>query len=57
MGIDRIRKNLRLDHIDAVSWCKEKILKRSKRFIVEVDIDGHKEAVKVHAYTVGISRA
>ena len=26
MGVDRIRKNLDLDDIDVVAWCKTKIL-------------------------------
>ena len=26
MGVDRIRKNLRLDDIDVVEWCQTKIL-------------------------------
>ena len=26
MGVDRIRKNLGLDNVDVVEWCKTKIL-------------------------------
>ena len=26
MGVDRIRRNMKLGDIDVVSWCKEKIL-------------------------------
>lgn len=29
MGVDRIRRNLGLGDIDAVAWCKEKILEPS----------------------------
>ena len=29
MGIDRIRKNLKLDNIDVVEYCKDKILNKN----------------------------
>ena len=29
MGVDRIRRNMKLGDIDVVSWCKEKILDKS----------------------------
>ena len=33
MGIDRIRRNLGLDDIDVVTWCKERIL--DKKSVIE----------------------
>ena len=44
MGVDRIRRNLGLDDIDVVAWCKDKILEPSaaierqgKNWYVHVD--------------------
>lgn len=44
MGIDRIKKNLRLDTDDVVEWCKNKvsdegcnIYKRGKNWYCEID--------------------
>ena len=44
MGIDRIRKNLKLDNIDVVEYCKDKILnknctiyKEGKNYYAELD--------------------
>ena len=31
MGVDRIRRNMKLGDIDVVSWCKEKILDKSAK--------------------------
>ncbi len=57
MGIDRIRKNLGLDDIDVVTWCKERIL--DKKSVIEkhgknwyVHIDGCVITVNASSYTI-----
>ena len=57
MGIDRIKRNLSLEVIDVVSWCKEKInnknsviTKQGKNWYVE--IDNCKITVNSHSYTI-----
>lgn len=57
MGIDRIKRNLGLGDIDAVAWCKEKIL--DKNSIIEkqgknwyVHIDGCVITVNASSYTI-----
>lgn len=57
MGVDRIRKNLRLDSIDVVAYCKNKILnenchihRQGKNWYCE--IDGIQITVNAHSYTI-----
>lgn len=57
MGIDRIKRNLNLDDIDVVNWCKERVL--DKNSIVErkgknwyVHIDGCIITINAYSYTI-----
>lgn len=57
MGIERIRKNLRLNNIDVVSYCKERILdknciiyKKGKNYYCE--IDNIKITINSFSYTI-----
>ncbi len=57
MGIDRIKKNLRLDTDDVVEWCKKKVLdkrcdiyKRGKNWYCE--IDDIKITINSYSYTI-----
>ncbi len=57
MGIDRIKRNLGIDDIDVVAWCKEKIL--DKDSIIEkqgknwyIHIDGCVITVNASSYTI-----
>ena len=57
MGADRIRKNLGLGSIDAVAWCKDKILdpdavieRQGKNWYVH--IDGCVITVNAGSYTI-----
>lgn len=57
MGVDRIRRNLGLGDIDAVAWCKEKILepdavieRQGKNWYVH--IDGCVITVNTSSYTI-----
>ena len=57
MGIDRIKKNLKLDNEDVVEYCKNKILnencniyKQGKNWYCE--IDNIKITVNSHSYTI-----
>ena len=57
MGIDRIRRNLKLDKIDVVAYCKTKILntdcniyKQGKNWYCE--IDNIKITINSYSYTI-----
>ena len=60
MGIDRIRKNLKLDTDDVVEYCKNKILdkdcniyKQGKNWYCEID----KIKITIHSYSYTIITA
>jgi len=57
MGIDRIKKNLKLDNDDVVEYCKNKVLnkdcniyKRGKNWYCE--IDNIKITINSYSYTI-----
>lgn len=57
MGVDRIRKNLNLDTVDVVSYCKHKIMhkncvisKQGKNWYCE--IDNIKITINSYSYTI-----
>lgn len=57
MGIDRIKRNLKLDNIDVVEYCKNKILnpkcniyKQGKNWYCE--IDNIKITINSYSYTI-----
>jgi len=57
LGAERIRKNLRLDTVDVVSWCKEKIkatnasiTRKGKNWYIAVD--SFEITVNSHSYTI-----
>lgn len=57
MGVDRIRRNLGLDNVDVVEWCKEKII--DPNAIIErhgknwyVNIEGCVITVNASSYTI-----
>lgn len=57
MGIDRIKKNLKLDTVDVVKYCKDKVLdkecniyKKGKNFYCE--IDNIKITINSYSYTI-----
>ncbi len=57
MGIDRIKKNLNLDNIDVVEYCKNKVLnekcniyKQGKNWYCEVD--NIKITINSNSYTI-----
>ena len=57
LGIDRIKKNLRLDTDDVVEWCRKKVLdegcniyKRGKNWYCE--IDNIKITINSYSYTI-----
>ena len=57
MGIDRIKKNLKLDTDDVVKYCKDKVLdkecniyKKGKNFYCE--IDNIKITINSYSYTI-----
>ncbi|MCR4782374.1 MAG: DUF3781 domain-containing protein [Lachnospiraceae bacterium] len=57
MGIERIKKNLRLDEVDVIEWCKEKI--NDPNAVIErqgknwyVRIDGCEITVNAKSYTI-----
>lgn len=57
MGVDRIRKNLKLDCADVVQWCKEKILDESADISRQgknwyVRIEGSIITVNASSYTI-----
>lgn len=60
MGIDRIKKNLRLDTDDVVEWCKKKLLDkgcntytRGKNWYCEID----NIRITIHSYSYTIITA
>lgn len=57
MGVERIRRNLGLDDIDVVAWCKDKIIesgavieRQGKNWYVHVD--GCVITVNANSYTI-----
>ncbi len=57
MGIDRIKRNLKLENIDVVEYCKNKVLdkncniyKRGKNWYCE--IDNIKITINSYSYTI-----
>jgi hypothetical protein len=57
MGVDRIRKNLGLDNVDVVEWCRTKILDRNADITRQgknwyVRIDGCVITVNASSYTI-----
>ena len=57
MGVDRIKKNLKLDRIDVVDYCKSKIInkdsiiyKQGKNWYCE--IDNIKITINSYSYTI-----
>ena len=57
MGLNRIKKNLKLSDIDVVEFCKNKILnptciiyKQGKNYYCE--IDNLKITINTHSYTI-----
>ena len=57
MGVGRIRRNLCLDNVDVVEWCKTKILDRNADITRQgknwyVRIDGCVITVNASSYTI-----
>ena len=57
MGIDRIRKNLNLSEVDALEYCKSKILKKSFKIHKQgknwyCEIDNIKITINSHSFTI-----
>ncbi len=57
MGIDRIRKNLKLDINDVVSYCKNKILDKNCKITKQgknwyCEIDNIKITINYYSYTI-----
>ena len=57
MGVDRIRRNLKLENVDVVEYCKDKIMdenchiyRHGKNWYCE--IDSVKITVNVYSYTI-----
>lgn len=57
MGVDRIRRNLKLENVDVVEYCKDKIIdenchiyRQGKNWYCE--IDSVKITVNVYSYTI-----
>lgn len=57
MGVDRIRRNLKLENVDVVEYCKDKIMdenchiyRQGKNWYCE--IDSVKITVNVYSYTI-----
>lgn len=47
MGVDRIKKNLPLNEVDVVEWCKSKIMsKKAEISIIQHEID-HFEGILI----------
>lgn len=57
MGIDRIKKNLKLDNIDVINYCKEKILNKNTH-IYKIgknwycEIDNIRITINSYSYTI-----
>ena len=57
MGIDRIKKNLKLDTIDVVQYCKNKVLDKSCNIYKQgknwyCEIDNIKITINSYSYTI-----
>lgn len=57
MGIDRIRRNLKLDHVDVVEYCKDKISDESCHIYQQgknwyCEIGNIKITVNAYSYTI-----
>lgn len=57
MGVDRIKRNLRLQVDDVVSWCKYKIQDKNSHIYKQgknwyIEIDGCRITVNAHSYTI-----
>jgi hypothetical protein len=57
MGIDRIKRNLKLNTDDVVNYCKEKILKKNCKIYKQgknwyCEIDGIKITINSYSYTI-----
>ena len=57
LGVERIRRNLNIDDIDVVAWCKEKILDNNS--IIEkagknwyIHVDGYIITINANSYTI-----
>lgn len=57
MGAERVKRNLRIDSVDIVQWCRTRIL--DKNAILErrgknwyVTVGGLKITVNAHSYTI-----
>lgn len=57
MGVDRIKRNLKLDNVDVVEYCKNKILggncyiyRKGKNWYCE--IDNLKITINAYSYTI-----
>ena len=57
MGVDRIRRNLQLDNVDVVEYCKNKVLdknchiyRQGKNWYCEVE--NIKITINAHSYTI-----
>lgn len=57
MGIERIKRNLNLDDIDVVEWCKEEI-KKSKASITRkgknwyINVDNYIITINAYSFTI-----
>ena len=57
MGVDRIKRNLRLSNIDVVEFCKSKITKKNCNIYKQgknwyCEIDGIKFTINSFSYTI-----
>ena len=57
MGVDRIKKNLSLDEVDVVKWCKSKIMSKKAEISKQgknwyISIDGCIITVNASSYTI-----
>ena len=57
MGVDRIKKNLSLDEVDVVKWCKSKIMSEKAEISKQgknwyISIDGCIITVNASSYTI-----
>ncbi|MCQ5141424.1 DUF3781 domain-containing protein [Enterocloster bolteae] len=57
MGVDRIRRNLKLENVDVVEYCKDKIMDENCHIYQQgknwyCEIDSVKITVNVYSYTI-----
>ena len=57
MGANRIRKNLRIDTVDVVEYCKNKILEKSSRVYKKgknfyCEVDNMTITINSYSYTI-----